>query len=319
MYDIAAIGEPVIDFEETGQADRPEFRANAGGGSLNVLAAAAAQGGSTAMLGCVGNDIFGKYLISAISAHHIDVSGVKLSNARNTGIGFVSLSKEGERSFLLYRDNTSPVDFYLSEDAPIIESAKILHYTSVSLAGKPGRVSTLRAVACAEQLAKPLSFDANYRPAMWESEEEARQVIGQEASRASVVKMDDREAKLITGESEIEKAARCVLERGAQLACITLGKEGSYYAFSGGAGYCGSVAVQAVDTTGCGDAFMGTLLYGLLEHREKLDVGSFTNEQMRRVVERANIAGALCSLKKGAVDCMPGREELERAVQDFEK
>ena len=62
MYDIAAIGEPVIDFEETGQADRPEFRANAGGGSLNVLAAAAAQGGSTAMLGCVGNDICGKYL-----------------------------------------------------------------------------------------------------------------------------------------------------------------------------------------------------------------------------------------------------------------
>lgn len=88
--------------------------------------------------------------------------------------------------------------------------------------------------------------------------------------------------------------------------------------FPGGAGYCGSVAVQAVDTTGCGDAFMGTLLYGLLENREKLDVGSFTNEQMRRVVKRANIAGALCSLKKGAVDCMPDREALDRAAFGLE-
>lgn len=154
-------------------------------------------------------------------------------------------------------------------------------------------------MACAEQLGRPLSFDANYRPAMWESEGAARQVIGQEAARASIVKMDDREVKLITGESEVEKATRCVLEQGDSLSAYA-GKRAVTMPFPGGRGIADLSAVQAVDTTGCGDAFMGTLLYGLLENREKLDVGSFTNEQMRRVVKRANIAGAAVFAEKGS-------------------
>lgn len=319
MYDVVAVGEPVIDFEATGSREHPAFRANVGGGSLNVLAAIAAQGGRTELLGCVGDDMFGEYLLSDIRRHGIGYAGVKVQKGRNTGIGFVALNEEGDYETLLYRDGTTPVNYYLPEDARIIDNAKIVHYTSVSMAGLPGRESTRKAAQYAKDAGIPLSFDVNYRPGLWPDVEEARNVFETEISRAMVVKMNEIEAELITGEKDPKEAARQVLKKDVALVLITLGKHGSYFAFDGGEGFCEAIPVHAVDTTGCGDAFMGTMLYELVKDKERFSAANLKKEEIERSVRRANAAGALCSLQKGSVDCMPSKQELDDAINDLQE
>lgn len=313
MWNLVAVGEPAIDFERIPAETKPSFRANVGGGCLNVLAAAARQGCKTAMLGCVGDDMFGNYLISAMEALGVDARGIKKIRERSTGIGFVSLKEDGEREFAFYRDYVSPVTYFAPDDEKLIENAGALHYTSVSLAFETGRTATRSAVTCAQERRVPLSFDINYRPSMWKNEALARRVILEEIGRAVFVKTDEYEARFITGESEVSRAAAQILTLGPRLVCITLGANGSYYAYSGGKGFCPSIPVRAVDTTGCGDAFTGVLLHALL-HNGRLEPDDMDDAAMRDAVRRANVAGALCALKKGAADCMPDADDIERAI-----
>jgi ribokinase len=108
------------------------------------------------------------------------------------------------------------------------------------------------------------------------------------------------EATLLTGIADPAAAGRALLAQGPEVVCVTLGAEGALVVTRGEERQIAAPKVQAVDTTGAGDAFMGALAVALCEGRDPFGATEF-----------AVAAGALATRRKGAQAALPTREELE--------
>ena len=120
-------------------------------------------------------------------------------------------------------------------------------------------------------------------------------------SLSDFFKVSDEEAFLLTGKKSVEDAAKVFSERSKGVFAITLGKEGTLLGFQQQTHQIPSIAVNPVDTTGAGDAFVGALLFQLIGYSKdqilNLDlnswIGFFTN---------ANKAGARTCEYMGAME-----------------
>ena len=106
MYDIVALGESLIDFTPAGinEMGMPLFSQNPGGAPANVLAMASKLGRSTAFVGKVGRDAFGRFLQEHMEKAGIDCSALRRDDRVPTTLAFVQLDEYGDRSFSFYRD-----------------------------------------------------------------------------------------------------------------------------------------------------------------------------------------------------------------------
>ena len=175
MYDITALGELLIDFTPLGDspAGQPLFEANPGGAPANVLTALARLGGRGAFLGKVGDDRFGRFLAQALTEHGVDPTGLRFSSEAPTTLAFVHLDRHGDRSFSFYRHPGADTTLTAEEvDRRLIEEGRIFHFGSLSLTDEPARGATLHAVEYARARGKIVSYDPNWRPPLWPSDEE---------------------------------------------------------------------------------------------------------------------------------------------------
>lgn len=153
----------------------PMFSCNPGGAPANVLAMNARLGGKTAFIGEVGKDTFGEFLKKTMDDAGIDTRGLCMSDEYKTTLAFVQLDKKGDRSFSFYRKPGADVMLTTGEvDNTLLMSCKIFHFGSVSLTDEPSRSATLQAVRIAKKSGALISYDPNYRPALWENPEEAK-------------------------------------------------------------------------------------------------------------------------------------------------
>lgn len=293
MVDVAGIGEILIDFAPLNGL----FQANPGGAVANCMAAVSALTGKSAFIGMVGMDFFGDKLISAMKETGVDVRGIKRHPTGRTTLAFVSLNEKGERDFAFFRNPGADFMFQESDvDISIIDDARALHYGSLSLTDEPARSATFAAVSYAKASGKLISYDPNYRAPLWKSVNEAVGQIKKGLAFADVVKMSEEEAQLIFQTDDFQQCADALLEGGAKYVFITLGEAGAYYASEKESGHLDGFKVNAVDTTGCGDAFMGAILYSLFH---------MPNMPLRERVRFANAVGALTATKKGAIPALP--------------
>lgn len=180
MYDVTAIGELLIDF--TPEGTTPEgtvlYGRNPGGGPPNVLSAMARLGGRTALISKVGDDRFGKFLISVMKDVSVETRGIRVTDKANTTLAFVHLDSSGDRSFSFCRKPGA--DMLLSDkdvDRELVAEARVFHFSTVSMTHEPSRSATLYAVRIAKENGALISFDPNLRPPLWDGLEEARQMI----------------------------------------------------------------------------------------------------------------------------------------------
>ena len=312
MYDVVAIGELLIDFIPCVKSDKGNdlFERNPGGAPANVLAALSRLGVSTAFIGKVGNDQFGKYLKDVLDQYNIDTSALVLTSEAPTTLAFVHLDSSGDRSFSFYRNpgadlllNTGDVDLN------IIEKTRVLHFGSVSMTGEPSRSATLKAVLAAENKGVMISYDPNLRPRLWRSLSEAKDVIVKGLEYCSVLKVSEEEAEFITDESSVCNASKILSEKwNIPVVLITRGAKGYFFRFGKYTGEGPAYNVNTIDTTGAGDAFMGAFLYKLVTCRKSIneldcnDINSFC--------VFANAAGSLATTKSGAIFSMPTVSEI---------
>lgn len=128
--------------------------------------------------------------------------------------------------------------------------------------------------------------------------------------KSQLCKFSMEEAQLLSGKEDIPMACSSMHELGAGIITVTLGSEGTYVSTGSSARVIPSIKVNAVDTTGAGDAFMGCLLQQIAA----LDNSNAISEEddlLFRMVKRANIAGALTTTNYGAIASLPGKETLE--------
>src|SRR5579862_4452664 len=104
--DIVCLGEALIDFVAmepcNDVGDASGFLKAAGGAPANVAVGAARLGCSSAFLGKVGDDPFGRFLARTFAEAGVNTTGMVLDPVRRTGLAFVSLATNGERDFCFF-------------------------------------------------------------------------------------------------------------------------------------------------------------------------------------------------------------------------
>ncbi len=311
---ILCLGEAVADLVATANgrlvAPGRSFRLAAGGAPANVAVAAGLLGVAAVFLGKVGNDPFGWFLEETIAAGGV-VAEIRRDASAPTPLAFVSLREGGEREFYFHPARPA----YLEMTAAEVEEAiarrtnlSFFHFGGLTLAGEPARSAVLRGAELAARRGAVVTFDPNWRPSLWPDMQEGRRRLLEGAQAAEVVKMNEEEACLLSRCAEVSTAARWFVERGARLAVVTRGERGCHYAWAQGEGEVPGYQVAAVDTTGAGDAFMGAFLAGLQGR-------AGGRRELETALSRANAAGALATLRRGAIPAFPTARRLEKFLR----
>ena len=316
-YDVAVLGEALIDFTEYGTVDGGGrlFEQNPGGAPANVACAVSRLGGRAAFLGKVGADMHGRFLRDTLAEEGVDVSGMVLDESVFTTLAFVALSGTGERSFSFARKPGADTCLRREEVCKdVLENCGILHVGSLSLTDEPARSATLWAVEQVRARGGAVAYDPNYRASLWRDEESARKQMRSLVPMADYIKISDEETELLTGHSSPREAARALLEQGACCAAVTLGEEGALIAARDGMAVVpGCAAKWVVDTTGAGDAFWGAFLTQVAG--SGLSPREVTLEKAAEFARFANAAASLCIGRRGAIPALPSLAEVKERME----
>ena len=309
-FDVVALGELLIDFTENGISVNGNLllEANPGGAPCNVLAMLARLGKTTAFIGKVGNDRFGKVLSETIVDCGICADGLVFDDTVHTTLAFVHKKPDGDRDFSFYREPGADMMLRKSEiDEEIIKSAKIFHFGTLSSTHEGVREATRYGVDIAKESGALISFDPNLRPPLWNSLEDARREIEYGLEKCDILKISDNEIEFMTGLTDYDKAVRELMGKyHIKLAFATLGKNGSRAYYRNIKAECGVFKVDTIETTGAGDTFCGSALNFILEH----DISRLTENDLKELLTFANAAAAIITTRRGALKVMPEKKEI---------
>jgi fructokinase len=324
VLDIIACGELLIDFVATqtgvtvGQA--PAFQKAAGGAPANVAVGMARLGYRAGFLGQVGDDEFGRFLAGALAGAGVDVGGLRFSAQARTALAFVSLRADGERSFMFYRHPSADMLWRPDDvDATYAACARIFHHGSISLIGEPSRSATLTALGYARAGGALISYDPNLRLPLWPSEQAARAGILMAWPLADLIKVSEEELVFLSGETDLERAARALWADRLRLLVVTRGAAGCAYFTRDNSGAVPGFQVPVVDTTGAGDGFVAGLLAGLLASASRGESPShwrWDAETLEPALRLGNAVGALTTTQRGAIPALPTRAAAAEALAD---
>lgn len=309
MAKLVSIGEILIDLTQVGVTELgiPQFVANPGGAPANAAVAAAKLGADAGFIGCVGRDAFGAFLRSTLVSQGVDTAGLVEIDQAPTTLAVVSVDSTGERSFQFYRKPGA--DICLEEamlDKSLLDSAKILHFGSVSLTADPSRAATMAAVRYAKVRGALITYDPNYRANLWQDEETAVEAIRRPLPLVDVLKISDEETALLSGFSDPEEAAEALEAQGIPLVLVTLGADGVLYRFRGKTGRVPGFATKVADTNGAGDTFFGAVLSALTEK----SLVELEEIELREILKLANCAASITTSRPGAIPAMPTLQEV---------
>ncbi|KAG9142528.1 hypothetical protein Leryth_011627 [Lithospermum erythrorhizon] len=297
---IVCFGEMLIDFvpDEAGVslAESRGFLKAPGGAPANVACAITKLGGSSAFVGKVGDDEFGRMLVDILEKNGVNSTGVCYDKHARTALAFVTLRSDGEREFMFYRNPSADMLLKESEiNMDMIKQAKIFHYGSISLITEPVKSAHLAAMKVAKEAGVLLSYDPNVRLPLWPSADAAREGIRSIWNEADFIKVSDDEVEFLTGKSaEDEENVLSLWHDGLKLLLSIRGRVAGF-------------SVKTVDTTGAGDSFVGSVLVSIAQNPN-----IFQDEaKLKEALSFANACGALCTTQKGAIPALPTPEEAK--------
>lgn len=283
-------------------SDGEHFLKKPGGAPTNVAAAIAALGGEAWLSAKVGADPFGKHLVDVMQDFGVNTKFVVEDQKHFTTFAFVSLLLTGERDFYfnrgadgeLSRDEVNSID---------LTEFPITHFGSAT-AFLPGalQIAYQSLLQKAMQCNSFISFDPNYRHLLYHDKKQS--FIDQSwnfLSACHFFKVSDEEAMLITGRNSVDAAAEDFLQKTKAVFAITLGKDGTLLGLRDTTAVIPSIAVQAVDTTGAGDAFVGAVLYQLSKFT-KSETENLSPANWHNIINNANKAGARTCEYLGAME-----------------
>ena len=278
------------------------YERKAGGAPFNVACAVKKFGVKSAFAGSVGDDIIGGFLKDFVKSVKLDGLCLESDAQRNTTLAFVQLDRHGERSFCFYRKNTA--DYRMPEIPDgLFDSADIVHIGSLMLSEDEGAAYAARLAKRASSAGKTVSFDVNFRTDIFKDKESAVSRYKTMLEAADIVKFSEDEVEIF-GQDYIDGRLK------EKLVCITFGGNGSEWRYLGRRNAVPSVKVKPVDTTGAGDAFYA----GVLSRLDKIPTALWTEETLNSAFAFANVCGALNTLGRGAIDCLPDLEDVTRAM-----
>ena len=262
-----------------------------GGKGANQAAAAARSGGVVAMYGAVGDDQWAAIPLTALADYGVDVSGVRKMTEAGTGYASIMIDAQGENTIAVASGANLKASAEGLKDAGITEDDFLIlqmevnpqaNWQALEIAKAAGATTILNVAPAAPVPDEALAL-VDY---LVVNEIEARTV-----------------ARSLTSES-IEEMASALSHEHNLITIVTLGPEGALAAQGDAITRVASPVVKAVDTTGAGDAFIGTLVAGLAEGLE-----------LEPALQRSCAGAALACTKQGAMPSYARREEILAAMQ----
>jgi 2-dehydro-3-deoxygluconokinase len=299
--DIVAYGEPMVEFNQTGERDGRVFLQGFGGDSSNFAIAAARQGARVAYTSALGDDPYGRMLRELWTREGVDQRGMLTNAAAFTAIYFVTHDNEGHH-FHFFRTG-SAASRMRPADLPraMIESARMLHLSGISLAISEQACETgFAAIEMARAAGVQVSFDTNLRLKLW-SIDRARDVMTRALRLTDIALPSYDDVKAITGVNEPDALVDHCLDLGARIVALKLGEQGAIIATPNERHRVAPHPCQPVDATGAGDTFGGAFVARLVAGDAPVDAGRY-----------AAVAAALSTEGYGAVEPIP-RADVVRA------
>jgi ribokinase len=296
---IVVIGSANIDLTTfTDQFPRPgetifgrDFSLGFGGKGANQAVAARNCGADVAMVARVGDDMFGEATIQNFKKLGIDTSRVLMTPGVSTGVAPIFVDSAGQNRILVVKganDRLTPEDVYAAKDV-ILCADMVVFQLEIPL------LTTIIAL----QFVKKHGIRTIFNPAP------AQSLDLKEFGSADYVIPNETEAEVISGMpvrnlDEARDCARKLLAGGLNRVVITLGANGALF----GDQHVAPFAVEPVDTTGAGDAFIGSLAVFLSSGYSELEA-----------ISRANLYAALSTLSIGTQKSFVDAERFNREWQ----
>jgi sugar/nucleoside kinase (ribokinase family) len=264
---VVCLGEAIVDlicekWLEPGEQAGP-FVAHHGGAPANVAAVAAGNGVSTCLVGGVGSDRWGEWLLEGLARSGVETGWLVSVDGVQSPVAFATFDRLGEPTFEVYGEDIGPL---MAASEPMLESAldgaSALAIGTNTMVGDTEREVTRRAVAIARELSIPVLLDPNHRPGRWTDQQTGADFARELVGLSTLVKANRAEAELITGVAEPDGSAEAMLELGPEVVVITNGDGPVICRGSAWADF-EPEPVDVVSPLGAGDAFLGSLIAGL--------------------------------------------------------
>lgn len=305
MPDVVVAGRICIDLYPeqiaTPLEDVRTFSKSIGGSATNVAVAAARLGRSVALVSRTGDDPFGVYAERELRRFGIDTAWISPVAGMASVLTFCEIFPPDDFPLYIFRKPTAPDMYLTADDMPLAEiaAAPIFWATSTGLSREPSRSAHLAAWEARGRRTHTI-LDLDYRPMFWESEAEATAAISPALPLVTVAVGNAEECRVAVGETEPDRAADALLERGVEVAIVKMGPRGVLAATADERVVVEPIPVDVVNGLGAGDAFGGALCHGLLEGWD-----------LTRVLRYANAAGALVATRRECSTAMPEPREIE--------
>ncbi|MEA3441829.1 MAG: carbohydrate kinase family protein [Chloroflexota bacterium] len=301
QYDLIVAGEINPDLILTGRDLEPRFGQaetlvedavlTAGSSSVIFACGAARLGLNVAMVGVIGDDLFGAYMLDMMNSRNVDTSNVIIDPHQTTGMSVI-LNRVSDRAILTHLGAMNALRAEQVTDELLVQ-ARHLHVASYFLQtnlqhGLPDLFQRAR------RLSLTTSLDTNWDP------EEKWTGVGELLERTTVFLPNETEALSLTGAPTVEVAAKNLADH-ASIVTVKLGAEGGL-AFDGESlHHAPVIPVEVVDTVGAGDTFDAGFIYGFLKGWS--------------LVRCLHLAVACSSLSTRTAGGIPGQPDLKEALR----
>lgn len=257
------------------------FRISSGGKGANQATTVAKLGKSVLLIGCVGNDLYGKRVLSDLKGSKVKTDFIKVVNETSTGVAIIIIN-EGDNFIIVDPAANNKVDITEIEEEEISSCDIVVLQLEIPL----------ETVSKVVEIAKSNNKKVLLNPAP------GRILSNELLSKIDIITPNESECEIITGIkvnclSDAKKAIYYFLDKGVKQVVITMGDKGCYYNSGREIRYKSAIDVVAMDTTGAGDSFTGAIAVAISEGMVIEDAIDFATAVSAIVVTKH---GAQCSL-----------------------
>ena len=312
VLDLVSMGRTGVDVypleHGVGLEDVRTFQKFLGGSATNVAVAAARHGHTVALVTKVGDDPFGRYVRRESARLGVDPRHISTIEGAGppTPVTFCEVFPPDSFPLHFYRYPAAPDLLLTPEDLPLdeIRDARVFWATVTGLSQEPSRGTHFAAWAARARRTHTV-LDLDYRPMFWHDPAEASEQVGKALEHVTVAVGNREECEVAVGETDPQRAADALLERGLDLAVVKQGPKGVLAATRDERVEVAPFPVRVVNGLGAGDAFGGALVHGLL-----------ADWDLHRTIEFANVAGAIVASRLECSTAMPTTYEVEAALAE---
>ncbi|QBR47373.1 MULTISPECIES: ribokinase [Leuconostoc] len=262
-----------------------------GGKGANQAVAAARQGANVSFIGAVGNDSNGQFMRATLLTNGVNVDAVTTNGDVPTGSAYIMLQESGANTILIHGGANQALTIADIDESVIANADTLIAQFEVPL----------DVIIAAFKIAKANHVQTilNPAPAVYQLTSELMQVT-------DIILPNETEAQLLSGitvkndEAVLNRVSNAILSKGVSRCIITLGAAGSFVADGDKRWWAKPNKVKALDTTGAGDTFIGTLARVIESDFSNLD----------EAVKQASIASAIAVTRAGAIPSIPTYDEV---------